>query len=162
DPLFSWWTDVPYREADTALNNYINFVRERVAGLRPLPAPDAAAQGPGGRAGRGGAAAAARPGESDDIVGNPIGRAGLINELAFKMMPYPPEELIAIAEKEFAWCEKEMKRASREMGFGDDWKKALEKVKTMYVDPGKQPDLIRDLEREAEKFIDDRGLITIP
>ena len=28
-----------------------------------------------------------------------------------------------------------MKKASREMGFGDDWKKALEKVKNIYVAP---------------------------
>ena len=43
-----------------------------------------------------------------------------------------------------------MKKASREMGFGDDWKKAVEKVKTMYVPPGEQPDLIRDLALEAD------------
>ena len=36
-----------------------------------------------------------------------------------------------------------MKKASREMGFGDDWKKALEKVKTQYVEPGKQAELDR-------------------
>ena len=40
------------------------------------------------------------------------------------MIPYTPEELIEIANKEFAWCEAEMKKASREMGYGDDWKKA--------------------------------------
>jgi uncharacterized protein (DUF885 family) len=78
------------------------------------------------------------------------------------MIPYTPEELIDIANKEFAWCENEMKRASREMGFGDDWKKALEKVKNMHVDPGKQPDVIRDLANEAIKFMDERDLITIP
>lgn len=85
-----------------------------------------------------------------------------MNELAFEMIPYTPEQLIAIANKEFAWCEEEMKRASREMDFGDDWKKALEKVKTLYVEPGKQPELIRELAREAEKFLDDHNLITVP
>jgi len=108
------------------------------------------------------AAAAARPGESDDIIGNPIGRERLLAELAYEMIPYTPEELIAIAEKEFAWCEVEMKRASREMGFGDDWKKALEKVKTMHVEPGRQPQLIRELALEAQKFLDDHDLITVP
>ena len=44
------------------------------------------------------------------------------------MIPYTPEELVEIANKEFAWCENEMKKASREMGYGDDWKKALEAV----------------------------------
>ena len=78
------------------------------------------------------------------------------------MIPYTPEQLIAIANKEFAWCEVEMKKASREMGFGDDWKKALEKVKTMYVEPGKQPQTIRDLALEAEKFLDDHDLVTVP
>ena len=41
-----------------------------------------------------------------------------------------PEELVDLANKEFAWCEAEMKKASRELGYGDDWKKALEFVKT--------------------------------
>ncbi len=55
-----------------------------------------------------------------------------------------------------------MLRASKEMGFGDDWKAALEKVKTLHVEPGKQPDLIRDLALEATKFVEDRGLVTVP
>ena len=68
------------------------------------------------------------------------------------MIPYTPEELVEIANKEFAWCEAEMKKASREMGFGDDWKKAIEAVKQKYVEPGKQPELIRDLAYEAIEF----------
>ncbi|WP_315822441.1 hypothetical protein [Paraflavitalea speifideaquila] len=43
------------------------------------------------------------------------------------MIPYTPEELVEIANKEFAWCDAEMLKASREMGFGDDWKKPLRK-----------------------------------
>jgi hypothetical protein len=78
------------------------------------------------------------------------------------MIPYTPEELIAIANKEFAWCENEMKKASRDLGYGDDWKKALEHVKNTYVDPGKQPQLIRDLAVEAIKFVDDHDLVTVP
>jgi hypothetical protein len=180
DPLFTWWAGEPYKAADTALQNYATFLRERVAGLRPASAPEAAAGAPSGRGaggappgggfggGRGGAGggfgatASARAGSSDDIIGSPIGREALLAELAFEMLPYTPEELVAIAEKEFAWCENEMRRAAREMGFGDDWKKALEKVKTMHVEPGKQPALILELAREAEKFLDDHDLITIP
>ena len=45
-----------------------------------------------------------------------------------------------------------MKKAARDMGFGDDWKAALEKVKTLHVEPGKQPELIRDLAREADRL----------
>jgi hypothetical protein len=176
DPLFTWWAAEPYKTADAALQSYSAFLRERVGGLRPLPeaaanpAARAAIPAGGGRGGRfagggGGnssSTAGARAGSTDDIVGNPIGREALMSELAFEMIPYTPEELIAIANKEYAWCENEMKRASREMGFGDDWKKALEKVKTMYVEPGKQPELIRDLAREAEKFLDDHDLVTVP
>ena len=166
DPLFTWWANQTYTAADAALQSYSSFLRERVGGLRPLP-ESATTPTIGGRAGgaRGGAlpgTAGARAGSTDDIVGNPIGREALMNELAFEMIPYTPEQLIAIANKEFAWCEEEMKRASREMGFGDDWKKALEKVKTLYVEPGKQPELIRELAREAEKFLDDHNLITVP
>ncbi len=188
DPLFTWWDEEAYRTADTALQNYASYLRERVVGLRPPGGDQAAGLGGGGRGGAGGAGAAggggrggqtggggipggfggqfpgagARPGETEDIIGSPIGRDGLMNELAYEMIPYTPEELIAIAEKEFVWCENEMKKASREMGFGDDWKKALEKVKTMHVDPGKQPEVIRDLANEAVKFLDDHDLITIP
>ena len=165
DPLFTWWASEPFATADAALQSYFAFLRERVGGLRPV-GPEAVATPARGQ-GRGGvvgapATAGARAGSTDDIVGNPIGREGLMSELAFEMIPYTPEELIAIANKEFAWCEEEMKRASREMGYGDDWRKALEKVKTMFVDPGKQPQLIRDLAREAEKFLDDHNLITVP
>jgi len=82
--------------------------------------------------------------------------------LQFEMIPYTPEELIDFANKEFAWCENEMKKASRELGYGDDWKKALEHVKNLYVEPGKQPEMIRDLALEATKFVDDNDLITVP
>lgn len=133
DPLFTWWAGDPYTAADTALQSYSAFLRERVAGLAT-------------------AKKGARAGSTDDIVGNPIGRDGLIAELAFEMIPYTPEELIAIANQEFAWCENEMKRASREMGYGGDWKKALEKVKTMYVEPGKQPGLIRNCRARPKSF----------
>ena len=60
------------------------------------------------------------------------------------MIPYTPEQLIALANNEFAWHEEEMKKASRQMGFGDDWKKAVEKVKGMCVPPGGQPAVVRD------------------
>jgi uncharacterized protein (DUF885 family) len=186
DPQFTWWTEEAYRAADAALQSYQTFVQERVMGLRAAAPADAGAgrgganatsaagggrggqgggqAGGGGRGGFGGSApaATARAGATDDIVGNPIGRDGLMNELAYEMIPYTPEQLFAIADKEFAWCENEMKRASREMGYGDDWKKALEKVKNTYVEPGKQPEMIRDLEHQAEKFLADHDLIDVP
>ena len=162
DPIFTWWVEESYKTVDASLQSYAAFLREKVAGLRPAAAPGA----PASPRAEGGAFAAsfanARAGSTDDIVGNPIGRDELMAELAYEMIPYTPEELIAAANREFAWCETEMKKASREMGFGDDWKKALEKIKTMYVEPGKQPQMIRDLAAEAVKFIDDHDLVTIP
>ena len=55
-----------------------------------------------------------------------------------------------------------MKKAAREMGLGDDWRAALEQVKTLYVEPGKQPALIRDLAIEAIDYLDANDLVTIP
>jgi hypothetical protein len=55
-----------------------------------------------------------------------------------------------------------MKKASRELGYGDDWKKALEAVKQKYVEPGKQPELIRRLAFEAIDFVEQSNLVTVP
>ncbi|HMF77192.1 MAG TPA: DUF885 family protein [Bryobacteraceae bacterium] len=156
DPLFTWWAAADYGKADAALQAYGVFLREKVLGLKPAPT------GAAPPAGAVRALVTAQPGDTSDIVGQPVGRDALLVDLAHEMIPYSPEELIAIANREFAWCENEMKRASREMGYGDDWKKALEKVKTLYVEPGKQPQLIRDLALEAQKFVDDYDLVTIP
>jgi hypothetical protein len=181
DPLFTWWNEEPYKSLDQTLTTYAAFLSERVVGLRSEgmqtgttgPTPNRGAGGGPGAGGGGGqgagqgqgqqrAVAPARAGDASDIVGDPIGRDALLSELQSEMIPYTPEELIAIAQKEMAWCETEMKKASRDLGYGDDWKKALEHVKTLYVDPGKQPEMIRDLALEAIKFVDDHDLITVP
>ncbi len=172
DPLFTWWNETPYREFDESLGSYASFLSERLVGLRTATGsgqqgqqtgqrPGGSGQGAGG-AQRPAGAAPARAGDTSDIVGDPIGREALLSELQFEMIPYAPEELIAIANKEMAWCENEMKKASNELGYGDDWKKALEHVKNTYVAPGKQPELIRDLALEAIKFVDDHDLVTVP
>jgi Bacterial protein of unknown function (DUF885) len=177
DPVFTWWNEQPYKEFDEALNSYAGFISERLVGLRSATGsgqqgqqggqrPAGGGQGAGG-GGQGGGqrpagAAQARAGDTSDIVGDPIGREALLSELQFEMIPYTPEELIAIANKEMAWCEDEMKKASHELGYGDDWKKALEHVKNTYVEPGKQPEMIRDLALEAIKFVDDHDLVTVP
>lgn len=175
DPMFTWWASEDYRKTDTALQAYGAFLSERVLGVRAAAsaAPTTPAGGGGGGrqgAGAGGGRGAftgppvvtAQAGDTSDIIGNPIGRDALMNELAYEMIPYTPEQLLTIANKEFAWCLAEMKRASRDMGLGDDWKQALEKVKNMYVEPGKQPAMIRELTFEAIKFVDDHDLITVP
>jgi uncharacterized protein (DUF885 family) len=136
DPKWADPVREPYREVDQALQGYAAFLHAHSSGPRAR--------------------------DASGIVGRPIGREALLVELAAEMIPYTPEELIAIADKEYAWCEAEMKKASREMGFGDDWHKAVEKVKTLHVAPGKQPELIRDLAREAIDYVRKHDLVTVP
>ncbi|HEY4425734.1 MAG TPA: DUF885 family protein [Pyrinomonadaceae bacterium] len=172
DPMFTWWNEEPYKTLDQSLTNYATFLSERIVGIRSegtaqtQAGPNRGPGGPGGGGIQGGGQRpggnAARPGDSTDIVGDPIGREALLVELRSEMIPYTPEEIIAIGEKEMAWCENEMRRASRELGYGDDWKKALEHVKNLYVEPGKQPQMIRDLALEAIKFVEDNNLVTVP
>jgi uncharacterized protein (DUF885 family) len=100
--------------------------------------------------------------DGSGIMGQPIGREALLSEIAGEMIPYTPEELLAIADREYAWCEAEMKKASRAMSLGDDWHKAVEKVKTLHVEPGKQPEMIRDLAREAIDYVRINNLVTVP
>ncbi len=176
DPLFSWWNEDPYRETDQALGAYASFLSQRVVGIqladsgagqqRGAPGGGAPGSGPGGGAGqRGGGGrpqVAARAGDASDIVGDPLGREAVLIDLENEMIPYTPEELLALAEKEMAWCEAEMVKASRELGYGDDWRKALEHVKNLYVDPGKQPQLIVDLANEAIQYVESNNLISVP
>ena len=140
DPMFTWWSRDPYRKLDSALTRYSRTIRERVVGQRPQDI--ATNQGP--------------------IIGDPIGADGLKEDLRYEMIPYTAEELIAIAEREYAFSLSEIKKAARQMGFGDDWKAAMEKVKNTYVEPGKQPDMIRDLAKQAEDFFDKNDYVTIP
>jgi uncharacterized protein (DUF885 family) len=186
DPLFTWWMDEPYKAVDQSLGDYATYLAEKVVGLRSSDAGSTMARtgGPGraggagggqrgagggggggnsaGPDGRGGGTVNARTGDSSDIVGDPIGRDALMIELASEMIPYTPEELIAIAYKELDWCESEMKKASRELGFGDDWHKALEFVKNKYVEPGKQTEVIKELAIEAIEYLEKNDLVTVP
>jgi len=141
DPMYTWWAAGPFKEADAAIKRHVATLREKVAGIKPEDEESK---------------------EGREIVGDPIGREALLAELASEMIPYTPEELVAIAEKELAWSEAEMRRASGDMGLGDDWKAAMERVKTRFVEPGQQPALIRSLAVEAIEFLDQRDLVTIP
>lgn len=136
DPVFTWWTADPYKRLDEALQAYFVFLREKLVEVKAD--------------------------DREAIIGYPIGREALMSELRREMIPYTPEELIAIAKKEMAWCEAEMKRASRDLQMGDDWRKALEYVKNLYVEPGKQPALIRQLALEAIEFVQKHDLVTVP
>lgn len=136
DPMFTWWCESPYKAADDALAKYQTYITEKLVGIRPD--------------------------DKTTIIGDPIGREALIQELKFEMIPYTPEELIAIANKEFEWCQAELKKASREMGYGDDYMKAIEAVKQKYVEPGKQPELIKKLAYEAIDYVEKNDLVTVP
>lgn len=103
-----------------------------------------------------------RKADSSGISGKARGRQGLIFDLQDELIPYTPEELIAIAEVEFAWCEAEMRKASRDLGLGDDWKQALERVKAIHPPPGGQVAVIRDLMLEAVDYLRAHDLLTVP
>ena len=136
DPVFSWWLSKPYETMQTGLADIIPVIREKLALLDPA--------------------------EDDAIVGEPVGREGITADLNFEKIAYSPEELIKIGEQEYIWCEKEAKKAAKEMGYGDDWRRALEQVKEMYVEPGKQIYGIRDLALEATEYVKKHDLITVP
>ena len=136
DPLFTWWAAETYRTADKALESYGAALR-RTTGESP----------------DGGAVYAIQP---------PVGRAVLLDELAFEFIPYTPEEILAIGWKELEWCEAQRLAASREMDHGDDWRAAMDRVKSAHVEPGRQPELIRHLAFEAIDFLEKNDAVTIP
>jgi len=138
DPLFTWWVEEPYKKLDTALASYGRLFEEKKK------------------------SSASQKDDGSGIRGNPVGREELMRQLQYEMIPYTPEELIEIANKEFAWCDQELLKASREMGFGDNWKQAQEKVKNSYVPAGKQPEAILRLYTESVDFLKKNDLITIP
>jgi hypothetical protein len=139
DPDFTWWVPEPYKRVDALLTTYADLADKK--GKVP---------------------AAGQKVDKSGIVGNPIGREELIRQLQYEMIPYTPEELIEVANREFAWCDREMLKASRELGFGDDWHKALEKVKNSYVPAGEQPEAMMELYSQSVAFLKQHDLITIP
>src|ERR1019366_2168707 len=136
DPTFNWWVALPYKDTDKALTGYSLFLKEKVIGIKPD--------------------------DKTTIIGDPVGREALLSELSDAMIPYTPEELIAIAQTEYDWSMREMLKASHEMGYGDDWHAAVEKVKQMHVAPGEQPELIRKLVIEGSDFVKQNNLVTVP
>ena len=129
DPMFTWWAPKPYKALDSTLVAYARTVRKK------------------------GKLNTTQKDDVSGIKGVPIGREELIRQLKTEMISYTPDELIELANKEFAWCDKELLKASQEMGFGNDWKKAQEKVKNSYVPAGQQPELIMKLYNDAKEFI---------
>ena len=138
DPLFTWWVPKTYTETDSLLGVFANAIK-RKGKVNSLQKDD-----------------------GSGIIGNPIGSTELVRLLKYEWIAYGPEDLVEIANKEFAWCDAELLKASREMGFGDNWKEALEKVKQTYVPPGKQPEAMYDLYKQSVDFLKKNDLLTLP
>ncbi len=134
-PLFGWWCRKPLEDAQKELAEYARFLREDIAKIKGV--------------------------DADPLIGDPIGRDALLADLAHERVPYSPEDLVKIAEREFAWCEDELKKATKEMGLGEDTKAALAKVKTKTALPGEQDALVAGQAREAIEFLKKNDLVTI-
>lgn len=137
DPEFSWWAATPFKNLMVALQAYedalkIHYNKSKIQD------------------------------DGSGIIGRPLGRKLLEKELAYEWIPYSPEELIAEAHIQYDWCEKEMMKASENLGFGTDWKKALEYVKDQYMPPGEWPQEVGRMAEEAIDFLDQNDLLTIP
>ncbi len=135
-PEFSWWVKKPYDDASAALDDYAKFLREQVAGIKGEP--------------------------DDPLVGDPIGREALLADMEQEVLAYSPEELVALGERELAWCQERMKETAGQMGLGDDWRAALDRVKQDHVPPGEQDALVAEYARGAIAFLKERDLVTIP
>ena len=136
DPSYSWWVKKPMERLVSALRAHKKALRETIVGVSES--------------------------DNDTIIGLPIGSDGLKLELEHEWIAHTPEELVTLAKREMAWCEAEMAKASRELGFEDDWRAAMEFVKSKHVDPGEQPKMIRDLAWEAIRFLEANDLVTVP
>jgi uncharacterized protein (DUF885 family) len=135
-PDFSWWLKSVHEETAKQLEDYAKFLREEIAG----------------RKGK----------DEDPLLGAPIGRDALVRALKLEFIAYTPEEVLAIGERELAWCEQEWKKAAREMGLGDDWKAAFAKVKDDFVPPGAQDELVGQVAHDAIAFVREKDFATIP
>ncbi len=133
DPQFTWWNKQPYEALDQVIGEYSSVVRSKLA--------DAS--------------------DPETIVGDPIGRAALVDGFENALIAYSPEELLQLAERELAWCHREMQNAAKELGY-DDWRKALEHVKSRHVAPGEQPKLVVELANEAIDYVTRNDLVTVP
>ncbi len=139
DPMFTWWVPKTYTDLDAALDGYATALKGKGKNMDAKPKDD-----------------------GSGILGISVGRDEIVRQLKREYIPYSPEELIEVANKEFAYCDAELLKASREMGFGDNWKAAQEKVKNTYVAPGKQPEEMFELYKQSVDFLKKNDLVTIP
>ena len=135
DPNYTWWARKPWTETDAALQVYADAIRTELLGVKP--------------------------GTKAPILGDPVLADGLRADLAVEMIPYDPKELIAIGEQELAWVETQFRVVSRRMGYGDDWKAALEHTKDLAPPPGGAPAAIFDIASYSEDYIAKQHSITL-
>ncbi len=133
DPAFSWWNRQPYEALDKQMTSYAKVLRDELAG-------------------------ASNP---ETIIGDPIGREALEAELQHEMIPYTPEQIVMLAERELALSQAEMAKTAKQMGF-DDWHQALEKIKGDGPALGDQPKLVVQLADEAIDYVTKNDLVTVP
>lgn len=136
EPTFTWWVPKSYE----VLNDKLNAYKVSLKGKSDFKVYD----------------------DGSNIGGKPIGKEDLNRKLKEEMIVYSSDELLKIADQEWSWCVEELLKASREMGCGEDWKAAQEKVKNTYVPVGKQPELINKLYDKAMSFIAKNNLMDIP
>lgn len=136
DPQYSWWAKKPFESLSSRLSRHRELLRDKIVGV-----PES---------------------DEETIVGLPIGAEGLKLELQHEWIVHTPEELIELAKREMTWCEIELAKASEELGFGPDWNAAMEHTKSKHVQPGDQPEMIRNLAWEAIRFLESHDLLTIP
>lgn len=135
DPIYTFWAHQPYVAADAALQAYANALRQYVVGVKP--------------------------GETPPIIGDPVLADGFRADLAVEMIPYTPKELIAIGEEEFDWIQNQMKIVAKDMGYGDDWKAALEHTKDLAPPPGEVAWEIFDIAEYEENYVENLDVITM-
>lgn len=136
DPLVTWWAKQPWTELQASFEPLISEIQQSLVGIGSD--------------------------DTDAIVGQPSGRDSILGDLDRELIAYSPEEIIDIGRKEYAWCEEEMIKASEQLGYGEDWHRALEHVKNMYVEPGEQTYMVHDLADEAVEYVTQREMVTIP
>jgi hypothetical protein len=136
DPMFDWWVKKEWESLPANMQELVVTMRVELIGIGPD--------------------------QDDAIVGLPSGRESILDDLKSEIIPYTPEEIIKIGETEYDWCEKEMIKASRDLGYGTDWKAALEHVKNMYVEPGRQIHMVHELAEEAVQYVTANDMVTVP
>ncbi len=136
EPEFGWWVRAPHAAFEQEARALAKWLRES----------------PGGES----------QGDEAPLVGEVLGREGLLRALRHERIAYEPSELIRIAEREMAWCDAEGVRAAGELGLEGGWPAAVEHVKNLAGPPGTQDDLVASQGREAVAFLRERDLVTVP